>query len=514
MVKRMHSLRQMGLLWVPIALLWLVAIALFTSCGARREVYPDPEKPLKREVRAAWLPTVYRTEYSQGGTEETKRLLEQRIEALYKQGCNVVIFQVRPESDAFYRSKYEPWSRYLTGTQGRPPYPEWDPLDYLCELCHRYGMELHAWINPYRAATNINASLAPTHPYAKHPEWFVIYNNQLLYDPGVPACRRYICDVVSDLVLNHDIDAVHMDDYFYPYPAAGQPFPDDNSFALYGAGYSQSQRADWRRNNVNQLVRELKSTLLSTKPWVRLGISPFGIYRNQRTWSKGSATSGLQNYDDLYADVLLWMERGWVDYVVPQIYWNKGTKAADYDVLVEWWGKLDSKQTQLYVGQDVKRTMDSRQLHHKLALSRKYADGHVWWPAEELLKNYRGVADSLKKSYQHFLALPPAWKKMIVQQPQPISALHAEWVPDDGYILMWEDLRDAKDPTKPFFYAVYAFPKGVKADVNDSRFLVQVSNRPYYKMPYVRGKQSYTYLVTTIDRFWNESKPCKLKVSL
>lgn len=496
------------------AILWAFFImVVFAGCGTRRKVLPEPAKPVKREVRAAWLPTIFRTEYSSAGSEGTQKILEQRIRELHRLGCNVIIFQVRPESDAFYRSKHEPWSRFLTGMQGMAPNPEWDPLSFVVKLCHQLGMELHAWINPYRAASNINVPLSSKHPYNVHPEWFVTYNNQLLYDPGVPDCRKHICNVVRDIVMNYDIDAIHLDDYFYPYPAGGLPFPDDRSFALYGNGYTQATKGDWRRTNVNKLMGEIKSTLLYTKPWVRLGISPFGIYRNRRSWAKGSTTSGLQNYDDLYADVLEWINRGWVDYIAPQIYWNKGTKAADYDVLTTWWGNLHLHNTQLYIGQDVKRTMDGRQLHHKLALSRRHSHGNVWWPGDELIRNYKGVADSLATRYQHFKALPYAYSSLHNGRPKPVPSLHAEWV-SEGYVLMWEDLRQPNDPVEPFYYAVYAFPKGVKPDVENSRFLVQVSTAPYYVLPYKNGQLSYTYLVTAIDRFWNESKPAKINLKL
>ncbi len=496
------------LLWA----LFFVTTTFFPGCRVRQKYLSDPTLPAKREVRAAWLPTVFRTEYC---TPNGKQVLEQRIRSLAAMGCNVIIFQIRPESDALYLSDIEPWSRFLSGTQGIAPTPEWDPLQTAMELCHQLGMELHAWINPYRAATHADQYLASNHPYRLHPEWFVTYNNQLLYNPAMPESRRHICRVVRDIVMRYDVDAIHLDDYFYPYPVAGLPFPDEADFQRYGIpqGYTAATKRDWRRNNVNMLMRDLKNTLMATKPWVRLGISPFGIYRNKRSWSGGSETSGLQNYDDLYADVLAWVREGLVDYIAPQIYWNAGHRAADYDVLTIWWGKLQRKHTQLYIGQDVKRTMEGRQLQHKLSLSRRNSQGNVWWPAEELLRNTGGILDSLQIRYQRYRALPHAFDHMHHQAPKPIPKLHAEWTPE-GYYLMWEDIRNPEDPVMPYYYALYAFPKGVRVNIQDSRYLVQVSPMAYYRLPYRFGKQKYTYVVTTLDRFWNESKPRRIAVRL
>lgn len=498
-------------IYLPWAL-FFAAVLLFSGCRVKQKILQDPSLPLKREVRAAWLPTVFRTEYS---TPNGKQILEQRIRNLAAMGCNVIIFQVRPESDAFYRSDIEPWSRFLSGIQGVAPTPEWDPLQTATELCHQSGMELHAWINPYRAATRADQYLAPGHPHQTHPEWFVTYNNQLLYNPALPESRRHICRVVRDVVMRYDVDAIHLDDYFYPYPVTGLPFPDEADFQRYGIpqGYTAATKEDWRRHNVNMLMRDLKTTLLTSKPWVRLGISPFGIYRNKRSWNKGSETSGLQNYDDLYADVLAWIEAGWVDYIAPQVYWNAGHRAADYDILTSWWGAQRRSNTQLYIGQDVKRTMEGGQLAHKLTRSRIHSQGNIWWPAEELFRNTGGVADSLRNSYQRYRAIPHAFNHMYRKAPKPIPKLYAEWTPQ-GYYLMWEDIRRPEDPVMPYYYALYAFPKGIRVNIRDSRYLVQISPTAYYRLPYRSGKQKYTYVVTTLNRFWNESKPRRITVRL
>ena len=220
-----------------------------------------------------------------------------KLNYLQKCGINAIIFQVRPEADAFYKSDIEPWSRFYTGRQGLAPAGDFDVTAFLIEECHKRNMEFHAWLNPYRASTAGNTRFADSHIYNKHPEWFVTYNKQILFDPGLPESRQFICRVVRDIVSRYDIDAIHMDDYFYPYPVAGMPFPDDKSFQKYGLNkrYKVSQRAEWRRENVNKLIREIKRTILLSKPWVRFGISPFGIYRNKKSTPDGSGNNNLRD---------------------------------------------------------------------------------------------------------------------------------------------------------------------------------------------------------------------------
>ena len=281
----------------------------------------------KREFRGAWIHTVGQSRYMEMNRDAMQDYFDQMLDSLQYIGINAVIFQVRPTADAFYRSELEPWSKYLTGKQGVAPEPLWDPLQYMIEQCHARNMELHAWLNPYRVGTNADEPLAASHIYHKHPEWFVRYGRQLYFDPGLPECRRFIGRVVDDIVSRYDVDAIHMDDYFYPYPIAGSEFPDENSYARYGNGMD---RGDWRRENVNALIKELHEIIKSRKPWVRFGISPFGIYRNKKSTpdNSGSNTNGLQNYDDLYADILRWVREGWIDYNMPQIYWEIGHTAA------------------------------------------------------------------------------------------------------------------------------------------------------------------------------------------
>lgn len=503
-------------------LLAIISIALLSSCGVGRSSkslgYIGGDISDKREFRGSWLPTIFRSEYMGLTREEGRQVLGNRIALLHQIGCNVVIFQVRAEGDAWYRSEHEPWSRFFTGKQGEAPSDIWDPLAFVIEECHRRGMELHAWINPYRGAINRSTALSFEHLASKSPELFISYGNQLWLDPGVPASRKHVIKIVKDIAMRYDIDALHMDDYFYPYPINGEEFGDDKSFERYGltAGYPPSDRNRWRRNNVNLLIYEIRQALLQTKPWVRFGISPFGIYRNQSTDPKGSLTNGLQSYDDLHADVLHWANEGWIDYIAPQVYWNIGNKRADYEELIKWWRKrIINKKVHLYIGQDVERTMDGDQLEQKLLLSRGYADGNIYWPADELVKNYRGISDDLRSHYHRYRALLPEYLAPLGKTYAP-KRLRVVWEDynEDGHMIVWQDERNHHDPESAYMYVVYLFPEGESANVKRHQFIVSISTTPQYVLPKLDGMTNYTVLVTAVNKFWQESKPYKLKVRI
>lgn len=489
-------------------------ITLFTSCRTAQTPPPVKENP-KREFRGAWIQTAFQEEYRQMSVAEMRRSFIRKLDFLQSCGINALIFQVRPEGDAFYRSELEPWSRFYTGEQGRAPEGQFDVMAFLIQECHRRNMEFHAWLNPYRISTSGNTKFAASHIYHRHPEWFVTYNKQILFDPGLPQSRNFICRVVRDIVSRYDVDAIHMDDYFYPYPAAGQSFPDDKSFRKYGLakGYTPEQRADWRRENVNLLIRQIKRTILLNKPWVRFGISPFGIYRNKKSTpdGSGSRTNGLQNYDDLYADITYWVQQGWIDYNMPQIYWEIGHSAADYATLIKWWNR-HTYGGHLYIGQDVARTMKANQLTQKMRYARQlpYVAGNCFWPANELLWNNKGVADSLRRHYHRYPALIPAYTHMHDRAPKEVKKLKAEWTPE-GYLLHWQAEQSPTNPELASYFVIYRF--GVKEEINldDPSHIVATTRDTFYKLPYDAGKQKFRYVVTAVDRFHNESPKGKSK---
>ena len=458
----------------------------------------------KREFRGVWMHTIAQPQY-QLPPEQLKQYLIEALDFFKACNMNAIIFQVRPQADAFYKSSLEPWSRYFTGIQGKAPEPFFDPMAFMIEECHKRGMEFHAWLNPYRVSSSENQQLADSHIYHSHPEWFVKYGKQLYFDPGIPDCRRFIRRVVRDIVSRYDVDAIHMDDYFYPYPIPGITFPDEQSFLEYGGEYYPDRLADWRRNNVNLLIEEIKTTILLTKPWVRFGISPFGIYRNKKNSKKGSNTNGLQNYDDLYADIKLWVRNQWIDYNIPQIYWEIGHKAADYKTLIKWWN-TNNYESHLYIGQDVVRTMKADQLTEKMELERSLSNvyGNCWWPGYEIWDNKNGIVDSLLNHYQKYPALIPAYTHMHNKTPKEVRKLKAKWN-EKGYILSWKAKGERTNPENAQYFVVYRFPAKEKINLNDPSKIVAITRDPYYCLPYKKGKKKYKYVVTAVDRFHNES---------
>ena len=460
---------------------------------------------LASEFRGAWIHTVHQGQYAKMTTEENKAYLRDILDKLKAAGCNAVVFQVRPSADALYPSEFEPWSRFLTGKAGVAPAPMWDPLQFMIDESHARGMELHAWLNPYRVTTSKNEKLPANHIYNKHPERFLTYDGKLYFDPGLPENRKFIEDVVKDIVTRYNVDAIHMDDYFYPYPVKGVEFPDGKSFAKYGKGMD---RGDWRRHNVNLLIEGLHEVITETKPWVRLGISPFGIWRNKKSDPRGSDTNGLENYDGLYADVLLWTEKGWVDYMLPQLYWELEKKVASSEKLAYWWND-NANGRHMYIGQDVNKTMNMpdlapsknpTQLDHKIRLTRelKNIQGNCWWPGYSITKNYKGVADSLATNQQSTIALVPSYPWIDNVAPAEVKSLEKK-----GDKLVWtvEDTEDEMQKANAF--VVYCFNAGEKVCLENAVAIKAVTYSKEYALPKEKGK--FVYVVTVLDRANNES---------
>jgi len=474
----------------------------------------------KRDFRGVWIHTL-NNDYKGMNEVRFREYISEQLTLFRQAGINAVLFQVRPEADALYDSPYEPWSRFLTGTQGENP--GYDPMAIMIEECHKRCMEFHAWINPYRAQLNLNTNLAPKHPYNTHPEWFFKYDNKLFFNPGIPECRKYINLIVKDIVQRYDVDGIHIDDYFYPYPAAGQEIPDLATFQKYGAATFGTAIDDWRRYNVNMLIQELQETIHGTKSYVKFGVSPFGIYHNQKTDGDiGSKTSGLQNYDQLYADVLLWMKYGWIDYVVPQLYWEMGHKAADYTTLVEWWSQ-NSYNCPLYIGQDVDRSAqaadpenpNTNQFPRKIALSRHWASisGNCYWSGKVLLENPGNIYTVLEREYNHNFAIPPISPKLKNLKASNVKGLKTLWT-EDGYVLIWKAPNVKLASQMSQYYCVYRFDKKESVNLNDASKIVAITPSIYYKLPYKDGISQYKYVVTNVNRFGCESNGKKKTIKL
>ena len=479
----------------PIFISLLCLLVAFMSC--HNDAYAGNPK---REFRGAWLHTVFQGQYKQQTTDENKRYIRQQLDLLKDAGINAVFFQVRPQADAFYESKYEPWSIFLT-EGGKAPNPYWDPLEFITEEAHARGMELHAWLNPYRVTSSAKQTINKGHIYHKHPERFVKYDGKIYFDPGVPENRVYIEKVVSDIVSRYDIDGIHFDDYFYPYPVKDKPFPDDKSYAKYGKG---KLKEDWRRENVNLLIKSLSAKIKSIKPWVRFGVSPFGIWRNKKNDSRGSDTNGLENYDALYADVLLWTDKGWIDYLIPQIYWERENQYASYDVLLDWWND-NSNGRHVYIGQHTEVTMnkpyieEKTQLKSKIDMSRDAENiaGSCWWSGYSVTKNYGGIADSLKTIHHSSVALPPSYPWLSSSLPETPFDLSF----NDGN-LQWSTHQSEGTISDCVRFVVYRFNNDDTFELEDADNIVDVTNANHITV----SNPGY-YIVTALDRVNNESFP-------
>ena len=384
----------------------------------------------RHEFRGVWIATVDNIDWPsrKGLPVDSQKAEFVRLLDLYRSlGMNAVVMQVRPSADAFYPSRYEPWSEWLTGTQGRPPSPYYDPLAFMIEESHKRGIEFHAWLNPYRAVFNTRtSSISATHVSRVHPEWFVEYGGKSYFDPGHPEAQSFVTKVVSDIVDRYDVDAIHFDDYFYPYRVSGKEFPDTSTYRRFNRGLPIDA---WRRSNVDSIIVSLNRAIKSVRPACRFGISPFGVWRNRDRDPRGSDTrAGQTNYDDLYADILLWLREGWIDYVAPQLYWEFGHPNAPFEVLLDWWSR-NSHGKPCYIGLGYYRAggkgawSDRTQLPRQLSAIRATPniDGAIYFSGKTFLKNPLGWNDSLRNNYHRLPALvPPAQAMSKAGPPAPV----------------------------------------------------------------------------------------------
>jgi uncharacterized lipoprotein YddW (UPF0748 family) len=371
----------------------------------------------KITFRGAWIATVANIDWPSttaiGNTEKQQAEMNWILDSLQAIGINAIIFQVRPTADALYYSELEPVSHWLTGTQGSwNSQTPWDPLEWTIKQAHQRNMEVHVWLNPYRvnlAKTDIS-TLSENHIMKKQPDWFWNYGGQWYFDPGLEQTREWICTIVQDIVQRYPIQAIHMDDYFYPYPLGKKTLPDEKTFAAHPRGYTDIQ--EWRRNNVNLAIQEISKTIKECSAHVQFGISPFGVWRNAAVDSTGSKTqAGITNYDNLYADIRLWIQKGWIDYVLPQLYWEIGKKAADYEILAHWWAnEVKGTNCKLYIGLAPYRLENAspktpwgkgNEINKQMQLNRTIPEitGECFYSTRPLLRNPRHVCDSIKATY-------------------------------------------------------------------------------------------------------------------
>lgn len=347
-------------------------------------------------------------------TDSQRTEFIRQLDMHQRNGMNAVIVQVRAAADAFYPSPYEPWSQWLTGIQGRAPSPWYDPLQFMIDEAHKRGMEFHAWCNPYRANFSIgNTSIAPNHITRLHPEWFLSYGGTKYFDPSHKQAQQFVLKVIRDIVIRYNIDAVHMDDYFYPYRVAGKEFPDAIAYKKSG---SKLSKGDWRRSNVDSIIRKISLVIKKEKPYCKFGISPYPVWRNKDKDPDGSdSKAGQTNYDDLYADILLWLKKGWIDYAAPQLYLEIGHDKIAYEKMLDWWSKHGYGK-HIYIGHGIYRTgersrawKNSNELPNQIKLLRQYPNiqGSIYFSSTSFNNNPNGWNDSLQNNYYRSPAIIP-----------------------------------------------------------------------------------------------------------
>ncbi|SEG08415.1 glycoside hydrolase family 10 protein [Paenibacillus sp. UNC499MF] len=467
-----------------------------------------------RQLRAVWIATAWNIDWpSSQGLSAAKQ--QQEFTAMLDEaknvGMNAVIVQVKPNADSLYPSEYGPWSDVLTGRQGQSP--GYDPLAFMVEEAHKRNLEFHAWFNPYRIGkTKDTAKLAADHPALKHPDWVASYAGTRYYNPGIPEVRDFVAAGIAEVVRKYDIDAVHLDDYFYPYPEKGKDFPDDAAYRKYGQPEFGS-KPNWRRDNVNRLVEAIHTAIKKEKPYVKFGISPFGVWRNQNMDPTGSeTTAGTTNYDTLFADTRAWINAGWVDYIAPQLYWNFGFKPAAYDKLADWWIKeTEGKPVQLYIGhapfkigqQDPPGWQNPDELPDQLKFNARSAgkiSGSILFSLKDIRRNPLGFRDRLNTELYASPALVPPMPWLGSTAPQPPEALSAEST-TDGVRLDWREGGGS-----PAYYAVYR-AEGSGPDA--ARLIGTVRSGgsgagTFTDRAAPTGKPLH-YVVTALDRLHNES---------
>ncbi len=465
-------------------------------------------KHKKREMRAVWIATVSNLDWpSEKGldSEIQKKEFTDMLDLFKKNNINTVIVQVRPSGDAIYPSQYTTWSEWLTGVQGQSPYPYYDPLQFMVEECHKRCMEIHAWFNPFRAIFNYKShQVCDKHITNKHPEWTVTYGNHKYLDPAIPEVREYVSKLISEVVQNYDIDAVHFDDYFYPY-SNGKDFPDSLSFEKYGN--KNPDKKQWRRDNINKFVKTVSENIQRLKPGVKFGISPFPVWRTKKDDKEGIDLSASSSYDDLCADILLWINKGWIDYVMPQLYGHIGHKNLDYEKLAEWWSKK-TNNTNLYIGQAIykidpqseyKEWQDCSQLIKQIEVNQKYSNikGHSFFRAGFLKANPLNINQKLKKSYHKYPAIYPINEKIkpIIPQKPKLVIMGKE---KDNYTLSWESYSK-----KNAYFIIYRY-KGLFRSLKPNNIYL-ITRESEIKIP-ASEAEGYKYLITSVSRSHHESK--------
>jgi uncharacterized lipoprotein YddW (UPF0748 family) len=484
----------------------LVALLAMQPAAPAQQPQRVVPPPVMREFRAAWIATVANIDWpSKPGLSSQQQQKEMLaiLDRCQEMGLNAIIFQIRPATDALYESKIEPWSEYLTGQQGRPPEPFYDPLKFTIDEAHKRGIEVHTWFNPYRSRhPSAKGPLADSHISKTHPNLVKTYGTHLWMDPGEPEVQQRSIDVMLDVVRRYDVDGIHFDDYFYPYKERGADgqlldFPDEPSWQRYRSGGGTLGRDAWRRQNVDNFVERLYRDVKREKPWVKVGISPFGIYRP----GFPPQVQGFDQFTELYADARKWFVEGWCDYYTPQLYWRIEQTPQSYPVLLNWWIEQNMSSRHLWPGNFTSRVRDGEQnwpaheIEYQVKVTRGFAGatGNVHFSMRALMENRDGLADLLGKGVYAQPALVPAspWLDPVrpaapqVQTTPGAGGMRVAWTPGQG---------------KPAWRWVVQYRVG-------TAWTTQVLPRDQREVVLPAGAQVNAVAVSAVDRLGNQSEP-------
>ena len=481
----------------------------------KKEMHP------KNEFRAVWIATVVNIDWPKSCTdsfEKEKADFIQILDTYQKLNYNAVVVQIRSVGDAIYPTTLAPWSRYLTGSEGKAPAGNFDFLQWMITESHERGFDFHAWMNPYRATFDLKTeTLSIDHDYNKHRDWMIEYGGKYYYNPALPEVQKHLTDIVEEVVIKYDIDAIHFDDYFYPYRIKGADFNDTAAYQKYGNGLSLE---NWRRANVTAFVKNISFGIKKIKPWVQFGISPFGVWRNKTLDPKGSETYGTSNYDDLFADPMEWMNNNWIDYIIPQLYWSidyKSPSAVSYSKLLKWWSENVPNNTALYIGNSTykirsdsdKRWNNINEIPNQIDLTRNYPNvqGNGFYSAKWFINKNQDVVKNLKENQYKYPALPlpvPNLKKNITE-----SLLINSISEDTTHFYI--AFQRPKILSKVRYIVVYAAKNSAKININDPSQIIEKiavaeeNNEFNIEVPINKVGDKKSLAFTFVDYYANES---------
>ena len=492
-------------------MLTTLAVCLFSITQIFTQTINNNIPKHRREMRGLWVsvianidwPTVNGLSVSDLQNEAT--VILDRAAAM---GLNSIFLQVRPSCDVIYPSKIEPYSEYLASNNftNVDSLNNFDALKFWVDEAHHRGIELHAWINPFRVTPMPDYPCDTAHLSRKHPEWTIKFSEKLYLDPGIPKARAHVLSVIDEIITNYDVDGIHFDDYFYPYPAENEVFCDTASYRLYNP--NRLPKDEWRRSNVDSVIYNVNALIKSKKPWMAFGISPFGVWRNNNKDKRGSATrAGVTDYDDLSADVLKWIEERWVDYVVPQLYWEAGNRRADFDILQHWWSAQSTPQTRIFVGHALYRIncgstawKNVEEMPQQIAKVRadEGVDGSVFFSYRQFNRDLYDLESQMRNNIYSKTSLVP-----LVLDGEDVE-LQIDNISHTGTKIRWS-LDGDRDNVR--FYVVYRYKKSEQFDPSDPQFIYAVTDSEEIIAERRGGEDGrYVFRVAPIDKWRREHK--------